>query len=271
MNRRLQVMKWSLARRTTGGPLSTWFKNMAAADTRSLALKVIEDVETDGDYLVFKLRNCSRPLYYPQGLPLAPLHQTIAEQWYAWQWHFYEEPETRVEPGEVVFDCGAAEGVFSLAIYARAQKVVVFEPLPEFVRSLRKTFQDVENVTICESALGDQTAHLYLERNGIASAIVAHPTSTEILVQRADDFVARENIGPTYIKADIEGYEIKMLEGAKECIRTYGPKIAITTYHVASHAEEITRLLKHINPRYRIRVKGVEERAGAPVMLHAAL
>ncbi len=67
----------------------------------------------------------------------------------------------------------------------------------------------------------------------------------------------------------MEGYEMIMLAGASDIIREYKPKIAITTYHQEQHARQIQDFLKSIVPSYQIMVKGLEERKGAPVMLHA--
>lgn len=60
-----------------------------------------------------------------------------------------------------------------------------------------------------------------------------------------------------------------MLAGAERSIARYRPKIAITTYHVAEHADQIASFLQRIEPGYRIRTKGIDAVTGSPVMLHA--
>lgn len=62
---------------------------------------------------------------------------------------------------------------------------------------------------------------------------------------------------------------MKMLEGAKKTIKMFSPKIAITTYHRTGDAKKIADQLKSINPDYNIMFKGVEDRNGEPVMIHA--
>lgn len=41
-------------------------------------------------------------------------YQTVAESIYPKNWHYYEMPQTQVEPHEVVVDCGSSEGLFAL-------------------------------------------------------------------------------------------------------------------------------------------------------------
>ena len=90
-----------------------------------------------------------------------------------------------------------------------------------------------------------------------------------VQARTVDSLFADRNLPLTYIKADLEGAELRMLAGAERTIRLNKPRIAITTYHEAHHADAITAFLRRIDPAYRILTKGIEHRAGAPVMLHA--
>lgn len=68
-----------------------------------------------------------------------------------------------------------------------------------------------------------------------------------------DEYLAGEPV--TLIKMDIEGAEIKALEGARETIRRHRPKMAICTYHRESDLWEIPLLLKSLVPEYKIRFR----------------
>ncbi len=144
-----------------------------------------------------------------------------------------------------------------------------FEPLSDYFDGLLKTFEHVPNVSLINHALGDTCGTAYLNRAGIASSITSVPTDTTVTINTIDAFCEENGVIPTYIKADLEGFELHLLHGAKKTIQKHKPKIAITTYHVKTHAQEIKALSLDFNPSYTILVKGVECNYGAPVMLHA--
>jgi predicted LPLAT superfamily acyltransferase len=89
-----------------------------------------------------------------------------------------------------------------------------------------------------------------------------------VRIDTVDNLFFKRGIKIDYIKADLEGYEVEMLRGASKTIKSFSPKIAITTYHRYDHADKIVRLLKDINPKYKIKLKGLHAN-GTYVMLHA--
>jgi phosphoribosyl 1,2-cyclic phosphodiesterase len=90
-----------------------------------------------------------------------------------------------------------------------------------------------------------------------------------ISVTTLDEF--RRTFGPiNFIKADVEGSEHDLLEGAKEIILADRPKIAMTTYHVENDWEYMLKLVRKIVPAYKYRVKGLSYNGGKarPTKLH---
>ena len=269
MNRRIELLRQTFLKKKTGGPLKDWLLNCLGPTSDILARARIEAVIEEEPFVKVKLKNIPGYLYYPQGLPMPPLYQTLAEQLYSWQWHYYQVPETTVTPDDVVLDCGCAEGSFSFLVQPTARHIYAIEPLPEYLAGLRKTFSDSHNVTIVPQALGDRKERAYLKSRGIASSITHEPTDISVTIDTLDHICQQQDFAPTYLKADLEGYEMTMLAGAVHVIRTHRPKVAITTYHREQHVQEIADFLRSLVPTYQIRVKGIEERKGAPVMLHA--
>jgi FkbM family methyltransferase len=215
------------------------------------------------------LRGIEGELWYPHGMPIDGLHQVIAEQGYRWAWHRYEAAGTEVAPSDVVFDCGAAEGLFSFLVSRRAARVMCFEPLPEFRATLERTFVDMEHVEVVPSALSDSTGTAYLRRDGLMSTLTDETTPDQVAVETIDGFCARTGIVPTYLKADVEGHELAVLRGGSATIRTHRPKIAITTYHREGDYAALTGFLRSVHPGYRFTATGIDARTAEPVLLHA--
>ncbi len=138
-------------------------------------------------FLKVKIKKVPGHLYYPKELPLQPLYQTLAEQLYAWQWHYYQVPQTTVTTQDVVLDCGCAEGSFTFLIQSTAKHIYAIEPLPAYVKGLQKTFAESNNVSIIEKALGSKQEQAYIKNAGIASAITDEPTNTPVTIDTLDN------------------------------------------------------------------------------------
>ena len=245
-----------------------WLFNVFSADCTTLARRRIADLTCKDEYFELRLRGMRDCLCFKSSLDTHEIFRAIAEQLYPRGWHFYEVPETHVD-GDVVLDAGCAEGIFPYLCKDRARQIYAFEPSPEFLEGLERSFGQIPHVHIVPAALGSRCEIRYLKDCGASSFVTEDVTDTKVDVLTVDEFCRRNMVAPTYLKADVEGSEIELLRGAEEVIRTCRPKIAITTYHRQGDADEIRRILLRLNPAYHIRVKGIEPCAGEPVMLHA--
>ncbi|MBP2656369.1 MAG: methyltransferase FkbM family [Firmicutes bacterium] len=175
----------------------------------------------------------------------------------------YEFEKIRLQQGDVVFDCGANIGIFS--VYAAAQncKVYSFEPTPNTIDVLKKN-QELysENIIIVPQAVSDKngtipfycyskmhTANRILDnyKQYKLTQMIDVPTTT------LDSFVEEKNISRVnFIKADIEGAERQLLKGAKNILKRYAPKLAICTYHLPDDKEVLEKLILEANADYHI-------------------
>jgi FkbM family methyltransferase len=186
-----------------------------------------------------------------------------------WNWHYYEVPETRVRPDDVVFDCGAAEGLFAFLVAPRCREVYCFEPVPEFRACLERTFAGQDNVTVVPVALGAAAGRGFMQMDGMSTALSEAESGLAVEIDTVDDFCVRTGVSPSYLKADLEGAEMQLLQGAAETIRRLKPRIAITTYHRSGDARALREFLASLRPDYAFRTKGIEHHWGEPIMLHA--
>jgi FkbM family methyltransferase len=232
----------------------------------SKAKRIIAKIEEEEDYKKIFFKGIDDPMFYPAAAPVASLYRVICESFYEANWHFYEIQQTKVAPDDVVVDCGAAEGLFRFLVAPRCRKIYVIEPLKSFCDCLEKTFQIHNNVEILQLGVSSEEGHATISENDISSNLSIG--KGEVRVATLDNLFMEK--GPVnYIKIDVEGFDVETLRGARELIRKYKPKIAVTTYHDASHADAIKELLHSIVPEYNIYTKGIYQETGSPVMLHA--
>jgi FkbM family methyltransferase len=234
-----------------------------------LGRRSIASITDAGDgYVAVEIKGHRGKLYYPQSVPTS-LSVTLPEQLYSWHWHYYQIPQTQVLPGDVVFDCGSAEGAFAFLNRERDCRIYAFEPLPDFVKALRRTFADAPNVEVVPCALAEKPGQAYLRGTGIATEVTSENTGRPVNIESIDHFCSQRQLSLSYLKADLEGYEMNTLRGAAETILACKPRIAITTYHRKEDPREICAWLKRVNPGYRMLLKGLNRVHGNPVMLHA--
>jgi FkbM family methyltransferase len=169
------------------------------------------------------------------------------------------EPELRilqeiVPAGRTAIDVGANRGYYSYALSKIASRVEAFEPHPELARFARRKLG--RNVRLHEVALSNQagSAVFYIpqERKGIDAhynaslkKIYQFPHFVELRVQVSTlDAFAFADVG--FIKVDVEGADMEVIEGARQTIARDRPNMLIELM-VRAHAdplaciEQITR------------------------------
>ncbi|MCB7481335.1 FkbM family methyltransferase [Christiangramia sediminis] len=137
--------------------------------------------------------------------------------------HRYLDKKFQVDNTDIVVDAGAAEGNFSLLIIDYVQKIILFESDPEWIEPLNATFEPwKDKVEIIQKKISDKTDEFEI---------------------KLDDFYEHEKF--TFIKADIEGYESKLIEGLRGTLKKEIPlKLAICTYHQQEDFMSFSRILQ---------------------------
>lgn len=267
MNRRVGIAKnWVLNKSNVGFfDMTTKVFSVTCAVR---AKKYITKITEEKDFLLVSLKDYDKPLFFPKSMPIRSLYQCISETYNQNDWHYYEVDETKVGMNDTVVDCGAAEGMFAFSVIDRCKKVYAIEPLPAFIDSMKNTFSENNKFELIQNALSDSAGTAYMNEQDISSSVSDQGT-LQVALQTIDNLFYEKNIDVHYLKADLEGFEIMMMKGAEKTIKKNKPKIAITTYHVADHAKVLESMLRSYRDDYKFKVKGIEDRWGSPVMLHA--
>jgi len=164
-----------------------------------------------------------------------------------------------VEPklGDVVFDIGAYVGDtalwFSKAVGSHG-KVYAFEPEPHNFAKLKANLErnKVTNVIPLQLALSENEGEMQVATGGSSSTMTQAGTGTLVKVTTIDKFAEANKLPRVdFIKMDVEGHELKVLEGAHETIKTFKPSLALSAYHRGDDLIELTKFLLKLNPNYR--------------------
>jgi len=154
---------------------------------------------------------------------------------------------SQIEPGDTFIDVGAYIGTYSIPIakmHNGTVRVIAFEPAPHCAEVFRKhlKYNHVQdNVCVEERACSDSSGTAYFDLN---QSVLDYPPASEGLMRldktedRADDdrlieiqavtidhYTEANALKPDYIKIDVEGAELQVLEGARNVLREYRPVV----------------------------------------------
>ncbi|MDR2116229.1 MAG: FkbM family methyltransferase [Planctomycetaceae bacterium] len=142
--------------------------------------------------------------------------------------HRYENDAVHVNNGDIVADIGTAEGIFALSNIEKAKKIYLFECDNEWINVLEKTFEP------------------WKEKIVIVNKFISDHTKGDCIT--LDDYFNENEIN--FIKADIEGDETRLLQGAKQIFaRVKKLQMVLCAYHKEKDAEELQKELTAQNFR----------------------
>jgi FkbM family methyltransferase len=174
------------------------------------------------------------------------------------RWHLMHHPKSaeqelhyldRIVPeGAVTVDVGANCGLYTRRLARLSRQVYAFEPSHQMADLLRRT--SASNVSVHEIALSDQTgsAELFIPQGehepvyGLASlepavsAANRQVVSVSVPTARLDAIVHQD---VAFVKIDVEGHELNVLNGAVELLEHSQPVFLVEAED--RHREQATR------------------------------
>ena len=175
-----------------------------------------------------------------------------------------DKVNVKVEPGDIVIDAGAWVGDFSAyASAVGAGKTYAFEAAPDTFKILQETAKLNANIIPVNMGIAAKQSEMILFKSTYSTGAHSLLDKSEnadfikdeqpIKTISIDDFVRENNLTRVdFIKADIEGFERHLLEGAQETLKKFAPKLALCTYHLPDDPEVMAALIKKANPNYKI-------------------
>lgn len=126
--------------------------------------------------------------------------------------------------------------------------IYAFEPDQENLAKMQKALEEIDRFEICPVGLWNTKDVLKFSSGSAENCSISEDGDVSIDVDSIDNVLGGRPA--TFIKMDIEGSELKALEGATETIRKYRPKLAICVYHKPEDIIDIPLKILEINPNY---------------------
>jgi FkbM family methyltransferase len=177
-------------------------------------------------------------------------------------------------PGGVFLDVGAHVGRWSLRLAAKAERVIAVEANPATAAALRYhlALNDVGNVTVLELAAWDEPAQLALfdgnakVNGGSTRVLEAEPIDgvmpdVPLTEAKPLDYVLADEERLDLVKLDVEGADLRALEGMRETLARLAPVLFVedhSIYGYYGHAELVAKLddLGYDSEPYMARLAG---------------
>lgn len=157
-------------------------------------------------------------------------------------------------------DVGAHVGAVAIYLGRKFEQVIAFEAVPTTFEFLRRNTDDLANVTALNVAVGPAAGETYLShypRHGQLSHVAPDT-----------DIPKTERVGPipvvaiddmdlsdlSFIKIDVEGFELPVLEGARRTIERFRPTILVEQngneeLHFGRTRDEASKFLEGLGMR----------------------
>jgi FkbM family methyltransferase len=134
-----------------------------------------------------------------------------------------------IEQGDIILECGGHHGCSAILLskwVGVGGKVVTFEALPSNCDIIEKNIQlnGLKNVVLKREAVGANPGIMTFDE--ASSAINLLGRGIDVKVVCLDEY---EHLNPTFIKIDVEGFEVQVLQGAKN-ILSKCPKLEIEVH-----------------------------------------
>lgn len=129
-------------------------------------------------------------------------------------------------------DVGGHVGFWTFDLAQRFKVVHAFEPVPSTFQCLLKNVAEFENVNCHNFAVGNGPGRCAIQndkqRPGNSGSNYIMPGAGDVPMVSLDD-MARDGAFPycDFLKVDVEGFELRVLEGARELITRCWPVISM--------------------------------------------
>lgn len=136
-----------------------------------------------------------------------------------------DEVTRRCANRRLAIQAGGHAGIWATRLAGSFKKVLSFEPDPNLYQCLVRNTDGIKNIQTYEQALGERSGQAWMLPHASAGSWRVDPKGTVEVAMTLIDYLGLEHCDA--ILLDIEGYELKALEGARKTISRFKPVILL--------------------------------------------
>lgn len=172
-------------------------------------------------------------------------------------WQYFDCPGLNPLGKEEVFvDAGCYDMSTSKAFVkwssGQYKRIIAFEP-DQYNQAVCLKNMDLENFELLPYAAWSETREGLCFMSAGSGSGVSSKSDTKVHAESIDNVLKGERA--TFIKMDVEGAEIKAIEGAAYTIKNYKPRLAICVYHRPEDIYNIPLLLMQYREDYKFYIR----------------
>ena len=167
----------------------------------------------------------------------------------------------KLSKDEVFIDGGGFVGDTTLNLIEQTsgifKKAHIFEPIKRNCEQIKKNITELSDKIILHNVgLYSSDEETYFEDSGSSSRVGKGKGKDLVKLVALDSHLSEEERSEiTYIKLDVEGAELAALEGMRDTIVKYNPKLAICLYHKPEDLWELPLYIHKLNPQYKFYIR----------------
>ncbi len=162
-----------------------------------------------------------------------------------------------IAENSVYLDLGAYNGDTALSFYNtyNNSRIIAVEPDSRNFRKLRENTSFINNISYYNGLISDFDGESYFDKNKGRGAHEAEKGRMKINSFTVDEIIKKEKLSENeqlVIKFDVEGNELKALQGARNTIEKHKPLMFISCYHRSEDYFTLPLKVFSINNNYRL-------------------
>jgi FkbM family methyltransferase len=138
---------------------------------------------------------------------------------FLWLWPYVKDLKLRR-----IIDCGGHIGNWTINWHDKCEKIEAFEPNTEILPIFKEQTKNIKNLSLHEVALGDRPGTVDMDYESHKGTYHVTTDNGPIEIKTLDSYNFQD---VDIIKIDVEGFEVPLLDGAKETILSNRPWIQI--------------------------------------------